>query len=88
MGYGRVPALLFFFKMFESERVYARVHDGGRGRRRSKPPPLSGEPALGLTPGLWDHDLSRRQVLTRLSHPGTRELSLRSCVWKTPANLL
>ena len=26
---------------------------------------------MGLIPGLWDHDLSQRQTLNRLNHPGT-----------------
>ena len=35
--------------------------------------PLSREPDAGidgLIPGPWDHDLSWRQMLNRLSHPG------------------
>ena len=28
----------------------------------------------GSIPGLWDHDLSQRQTLNQLSHPGTPDL--------------
>lgn len=31
---------------------------------------LSREPDWVSIPGLWDHDLSQRQMLNRLSHPG------------------
>ena len=32
---------------------------------------LSREVMQGLIPGPWDHDLSQRQMLNHLSHPGT-----------------
>ena len=32
--------------------------------------PLSRELMRGLIPGPWDHDLSQRQMLNHLSHPG------------------
>ena len=31
---------------------------------------LAGSPMWGSIPGLWDHDLTRGQMLNRLSHPG------------------
>ena len=34
----------------------------------------------GLIPGSWDHDLSRRQTLNPLSHPGTPS-AYSSCSW-------
>ena len=47
------------FKIF----IYLRETEAGRGRERVKQasPPLSREPDVGWTSGLWDHDLS---------HPG------------------
>ena len=36
---------------------------------------LSGEPVWGSIPGPWDHDLSQRQKLNWLSHPGTLKFS-------------
>ena len=38
--------------------------------------PLSRELMRGLIPGSWDHDLSQRQMLNHLSHPGAPGLSL------------
>ena len=32
--------------------------------------PLSREPDVGLNPKIWDHDLSQRETLNQLSHPG------------------
>ena len=37
--------------------------------REGEADPLSREPNARLDPGTWDHDLSRRQTLNRLSHP-------------------
>ena len=42
--------------------------------------PLSGEPNWGLIPGPWDPDLSWRQMLNQLSHPGTLTQGLFRCV--------
>jgi len=38
--------------------------------KNPQPPKLSREPDVGLIPGPWDHDLSQRQTLNQLSHPG------------------
>ena len=42
------------------------------GRQREKQAASwAGSLMLGLIPGSWDHDLSQRQILNWLSHPGT-----------------
>ena len=41
-----------------------------RSRGRSGPLPLSREPDVGIDPELQDYDLSLRQTLSPLSHPG------------------
>ena len=42
-----------------------------RSRGRSRHPTEWGAQCRARFPGLWDHDLSRRQTLNQLSHPGT-----------------
>ena len=60
----------FVFKdsiyLFEKEQARERAEAEGQADF-----PLTGSPMQGSIPGLWDHDLSRRQMLNRLSHPGT-----------------
>jgi len=46
---------------------------GGEGEREAGSP-LSREPDAASIPGSWDHDLSRRQLLNRLSYPGAPKL--------------
>ena len=41
-----------------------------RGEREKWAPHWAGIPMLSLIPGPWNHDLSQRQMLNRLSHPG------------------
>ena len=49
-----------------------RKSRGKRQREREKQTPLrAGSLTWGSILGPWDHDLSRRQMLNRLSHPGT-----------------
>ena len=65
-------SLLFFWGfiifLFEKERVRESTSWGeGEGEVDS---PLSKEPNAGLDPGHQDHDLSWRQMLNQLSHPG------------------
>jgi len=43
---------------------------GGAEAKGEVDSPPSREPHVGLDPGTLDHDLSRRQILDRLSHPG------------------
>ena len=62
------PVLLPFLKknlfMYWRERERAHKQGRDRGRRRSRLPAEQDS-----IPGLWDHDLSQRQPLNRLSHP-------------------
>ena len=61
----------FFLKiiyLFIWERVSRREHEQGEGRGRSRPQP-SRDPDGGSIQGVWNHDLSRRQMLNRLSSP-------------------
>jgi len=59
-----------------------REHKQGSGRQRQREwqaeaegeagsPQSRGSLMWDSIPGPWDHDLSRRQTLSRLSHPGT-----------------
>ena len=45
----------------------------GRNKRRGRNrlPIEQGTPTWGSIPGPWDHDLSPRQTVNQLSHPGT-----------------
>ena len=49
----------------------------GRGEQT---PLWAGSPMWGLIPGPWDPDLSWRQMLNQLSHPGTLTQGLFRCV--------
>ena len=53
-------------------RERERDHKQGGGVDREAGSPLNKEPDVrqDSIPGPWDHDLSRRQMLNRLSHPG------------------
>ena len=75
-----VFCFLFFFKLlfiYLTERDTARegtqAGEVGEGEAGF---PLSREPDVGLIPAPWDHDLSRRQTLNWLSHPGAPGLSV------------
>lgn len=52
--------------------IHERECANRRGRGRSRLPPASsaGEPTQGSILGPWEHDLSRKQIFNRLSHPG------------------
>ena len=65
----------FFIYLFERERAQTGGGVEGVGEADS---PLSREPwwMRGSIPGLWDHDLSSRQMLNRLSHPGARTICI------------
>ena len=61
---------ILFIYLRETERSQAGGGAEGEGEASS---PLSKEPNLGLRgliPGPWDHDLSQREVINWLSHPG------------------
>ena len=65
----------FFFKRFYLLFIWQREIPVDRGRQRQrergKQAPCRAEsPMRDLIPGLWDHDLSRRQWPNPLSHPG------------------
>ena len=46
-----------------------REHKGGQKKREKQTLRWVGSPTWGWIPGPWDHDLSRRQMLNRLSPP-------------------
>ena len=49
----------------------------GRGREKENQAPCSaGSLMQDSIPGPWDHDLSWRQILNRLSHPGALTLTV------------
>ena len=60
----------------ESTKLGGVVRGRGRGRGRSRFPAELSRPKPGLIPGPWDRDLSPRQTLHRLSHPGVPELTI------------
>lgn len=63
--------ILFYF--FEAERE----HEQKRGRGKEEweaDSPLTREPDVWLDPSSWDHELSQRQMVNQLSHPGTSGL--------------
>ena len=58
-----------FIYLREREREHERR--GGAGGEGEAGGLLSREPDRGLDPGPRQHELSRRQTLNRLGHPGT-----------------
>lgn len=60
--------IYLFEKEWERERESTR---GERVRERSSLPPWAGSLTQGLILGLWDHELSWKQIFNRLSHLGT-----------------
>ena len=54
----------------DRERVRASI-ERGEGQREKQTPHRAGSPMWDPIPGLQDHDLSQRQLLNQLSHPGT-----------------
>ena len=71
-------SFLFFLRfiyLFDRERA----QQGEQQREREK------QVMRGSIPGLWDHDLSQRQMLNHLSHPGTPGACIIlnfSCIWE------
>jgi len=65
---------LFFFFFFKLLFIYLtereREHKQGQEEREKQAPRCAESLTQGLIPGPWDHDLSQRQPLHRLSHPG------------------
>ena len=73
--------LLFFFK--DLKNIFLRIYlfdrtralaggTAGRGRGEKQAPCPGGSPMWGWIPGPGDHDLSRKQMLNRLSRPTSR----------------
>ena len=62
---------LRFYLFWERERKRARVRGKGQGRKRSRLPAKQGGLTWGSIPGPQDHDLTHRQTLKWLRHPGT-----------------
>ena len=68
-----MPPLLFlrlylFIQQIESTHMQKQEEQQAEGEREADSP-LSREPATGLVPGPWDHNLSQRQMLHQLNHP-------------------
>lgn len=59
---------IFYSFTWETEREQAGEGAEGQVEAGSL---LRREPDKGLIPGPWDHDLSRKQMLHQLSHPGS-----------------
>ena len=66
----RVILPLDFFKILFIY-LFEREHKQDEGRREKPTPHQAGSSMLDSIPELWDHDLSQRQTLSQLSHPGT-----------------
>ena len=66
---GQTEIYIFFLRfclfIWQSQRTQWQRE---RGKQASGE---EGSPMQGWIPGSWDHDLSRRQMLNWLSHPGT-----------------
>jgi len=66
------PFIYLFIFLFIHERQRERGAEGEAGSQGA------GSPMRDSVPALWDHELSRRQALNHLSHPGTQgETSLK-----------
>ena len=62
----------------EREKEHAREHTEGEWAEGQVDSPLSREPDWGSIPGPGYHDLSQRQRLNPLSHPGAPKISMLS----------
>ena len=64
-----------FIYLFDTERPRESTsrQRGGQREKKKWAPRWAGSPTWGLIPGPRDHDLSWRQKLNRLSHPGPLE---------------
>ena len=77
--------LRFYLFIWESEWV--RKHKEGEEKRKSEKqdPHWAGSLTWGSNPGPWDRDLSQRQTLNWLNHPGTPVLWLLRSNFVIPA---
>ena len=67
--------LRFYLFVIEREARASTGRQSGRQRQRQRQrekqaPCRARSPMWDSIPGRWDHDLSRRQLLNQLSHPG------------------
>ena len=60
----------FFLRFYLFERKRAQEQGEGKGEREKQTPHWAGSLSQGWIPGPWDHDLSPRQLLSQLGHPG------------------
>ena len=86
---------LFFKILFiwESEREQELRGGEGQREREKQTPHWARSPMQDWNPGPWDHDLSRRQTLNHLSHPGALTLDWiyavnRMCVCNEKKNFI
>ena len=70
---GLIMQFIFFKVLFIFLTERERTHrQSSKQREREKQAPRWAEsPIWGSILGSWDHDLSQRQTLNQLSHPGT-----------------
>ena len=64
-----------------SEHVCMREYKWKEGQREKHMPCWAGSQNQGSIPGPWDYDLSQRQKLNQLSHPGA---PVHVCCWPHP----
>ena len=83
---GIIINLHFYFFLFlfdrEREREGTSRQSGRQKEREKQAPHWGGSLMQGSVPGLWDHDLSQRQTLNRLSHPGTQICTFKMWCWE------
>ena len=60
----------------------------GEGQREKQTPHGSGHLMWDLIQGLWNHDLSRRQLLKQLSHPAGPNSNFYGFLWHRPTPYL
>jgi len=107
-GYLRVMRFFFFFLkilfiyLFDREQEWEREWErenasrGSKRQREKQAPHWARSPTWASISGPWDHDLSQRQTLNGLSHPGIPEwwdyewflLSFLNCVLKKWLNII
>jgi len=71
----------FFFSKIFFEKEWERQSMRGKGEKQQTPH-WARSRMRDLIPGPWDHDLSRRQTLNQLSHPGAPHILLVNHVLK------
>ena len=81
LGYGcgekEKPTFTFFFKILFiclTERVREHKQGEQQREREKQAPHWAKSPMRDSIPGPWNHDLSQRQTLNSLCHPGAPHL--------------